>query len=95
MSEFLDRMRRDARLRRAGNRMGDAYARIAGNGLDDPADICPPSAREQAELEALLERNRERDARDLEAWAKQYGVSTEKSVGAGFAALSGPRRSAE
>jgi hypothetical protein len=30
--------------------------------LDGPEDICPPSVRAQAELEALLEKRAERDA---------------------------------
>ena len=95
MSAFTDRFIREARLRRAGSRLGAAFDRIAGSdGLADPEDICPPSPREVAELEALLEKRAERDARLLEQWCETYGISTERTS-SGFAALSEPRRSAD
>ena len=95
MSAFTERFIREARLRRAGSRLRAAFDRIAGSdGLADPEDICPPSPREQAELEALLERNAERDARLLEQWCETYGISTERTS-SGFAALIEPRRSAD
>ena len=71
MSAFTDRFIREARLRRAGNRLGAAFDRIAGSdGLADPEDICPPSPHEVAELEALLEKRAERDAALLEQWCE-------------------------
>ncbi len=94
MSAFTDRFIREARLRRAGNRLGAAFDRIAGSdGLADPEDICPPSPREVAELEALLAKRAERDARLLEQWCEQYGVSTERT--AGLSTLNERRRSAD
>ena len=95
MSAFTERFIREARLRRAGSRLGAAFDRIAGSdGLADPEDICPPSPHEVAELEALLEKRAERDAALLEQWCEQYGISTERTS-SGFAALSEPRRSAD
>jgi len=44
-------------------------------------------------IEALAE-IMENDAKNLEAWAKQYDISTEKGS-ADFSALSEPRRSAD
>jgi len=95
VSEFTDRFIREARLRRQGSRFGAAFERIAASdGLADPADVCPPSPRDVAELEALLAKRAERDARLLEQWCEQYGVSTERTS-SGFAALSGSRCSAD
>lgn len=96
MSDFTDRFIREARARRQGNRFAHACARIEGSsgGLADPADICPPSPREQAELEALLERNAERDARLLEQWCETYGISTGRT-GSSLSALNERRRSAD
>jgi len=95
VSAFTDRFIRESRLRRAGNRLGAAFDRIAGSdGLADPEDICPPSPREVADLEALLEKRAERDAKLLEQWCEQYGISTERTS-SGFAALIEPRRSAD
>jgi len=95
VSAFTDRFIREARLRRAGSRLGAAFDRIAeSDGLAHPEDICPPSPREVAELEALMAKRAERDAKLLEKWCEQYGISTERTSSA-FAALSEPRRSAD
>jgi hypothetical protein len=89
VSAFTERFIREARRRRIDNRLGAAFDRIA-----DPADVCPPSPREVAELEVLMAKRAERDAKLLEKWCETYGISTEGSS-SGFAALSEPRRSAD